>query len=73
MSVRRPVIVHVTFKDGATGKEEIMVCRGMLARVVQHEIEHLQGKLFTDNLTGLNKQDADKFLKNMARNALPPA
>ena len=29
---------------------------GYLARVLQHEIDHLEGKVFTDRLTPLRKQ-----------------
>lgn len=35
---------------------------GFDAAVVQHEIDHLQGILFTDRLTGSDKKKADKKL-----------
>lgn len=72
VSLRRDESVTVSFKDGATGRDETLVCRGLLSRVVQHEIDHaVHGKLFTDRLTGLNKRDADKYLARMAINTLP--
>lgn len=41
-------------------KQEIFV--GFDAFVIQHEIDHLEGVLFTDHLTGGDKKRADKKL-----------
>lgn len=38
---------------------------GLLARAIQHEIDHLDGVLFTDRLTGLRKERARRWLKKM--------
>lgn len=37
------------------GKKEFMSASGLLARVLQHEIDHLDGILFTDKAKDLNK------------------
>lgn len=45
--VRRPVTVWITGQD-AHGKKIMATHTGLLARVFQHEIDHLNGILFTD-------------------------
>ena len=40
---------------------------GMLARVVQHEIDHLDGVLFTDRVSALRKRLLARRLKTIAR------
>ncbi len=46
-TVRRPKRVAVTYTD-RHGKEQQVDAQGMLARVIQHEVDHLNGILFTD-------------------------
>ncbi len=45
--VRRPVAVRVEAQD-SKGKKVVFAPTGLLARVFQHEMDHLQGILFTD-------------------------
>ena len=45
--VRRPVAVRVTAQD-MKGKKIEFTLTGLLARVFQHEMDHLNGILFTD-------------------------
>ncbi len=40
---------------------------GLLARVIQHEVDHLDGVLFVDRLTGLRKERVRRRLKKMRR------
>lgn len=40
---------------------------GLLARVIQHEIDHLDGVLFVDRLTGLRKERVRRRLRKMRR------
>ena len=40
---------------------------GYLARVFQHEYDHLEGKLFVDHLTGLRKQIIKKKLQALLK------
>jgi peptide deformylase len=47
--VTRPHSVRITAYD-ASGKEIDQVVEGFLARVVQHEYDHLQGVLFIDRI-----------------------
>ncbi len=40
---------------------------GWLARAIQHEVDHLNGVLFVDYLSGLRKDRARRFLKKLRR------
>ncbi|MGN1260857.1 MAG: peptide deformylase, partial [Alloprevotella sp.] len=53
--VRRPTRIRVRYQDVDFTTHEEWV-DGYLARVMQHEFDHLDGKLFTDRLTPLRKQ-----------------
>ena len=53
--VRRPTRSRVRYQDVDFTTHEEWV-DGYLARVMQHEFDHLDGKLFTDRLTPLRKQ-----------------
>jgi peptide deformylase len=52
--VERWVDVTVTYQD-LDGKEQTMPADGWLARIIQHEIDHLDGNVFTDRLTAGEK------------------
>lgn len=56
-SIHAPVTradkVSFTFVD-ATGERRTFTAHGLLARAVQHELEHLEGKVFIDNLADLS-------------------
>jgi peptide deformylase len=62
--VRRSSTTTVTFLglDGATHTIE---CDGLLARAFQHEIDHLNGILFTDRLSAASKLGAGRKLKRL--------
>ena len=47
--VVRPDEITVKFKDVA-GHAHILQCTGLLARCVQHEVDHLHGVLFIDRM-----------------------
>jgi peptide deformylase len=49
ITLRRPVGVAVRYCDRA-GRERTLRDDGFLARVIQHEVDHLDGVLFTDHL-----------------------
>jgi peptide deformylase len=54
-SVKRPKRIRVTYLDENFQEHDEWVT-GYLARVMQHEFDHLDGVVFTDHLTGLRKQ-----------------
>jgi peptide deformylase len=60
--VRRSDKVMVTFK-GLDDAEHNILCNGLLARAFQHEIDHLNGILFTDRLSAASKLGAGRKLK----------
>ena len=50
LDVVRPSVVEVTFRD-ETGRPRRLKADGLLARCIQHEMDHLQGVLFVDRVT----------------------
>jgi len=65
-NLSRPMDVKVkTFETN--GGEKIINCSGLEARAVLHEMDHLDGKLFTDRLKPLEKMLIDGKLKKIAR------
>ena len=57
--VNRKSSIEITFFDENWNKKT-EVFKGMQARVIQHEYDHIQGKLFIDYLSPLKK----KLIKN---------
>ncbi|MBQ8969475.1 MAG: peptide deformylase [Bacteroidaceae bacterium] len=53
--VRRPTRVRLTWLDEQFQEHDEWI-DGYLARVVQHEVDHLDGEVFTDHLKGLRRQ-----------------
>lgn len=61
--IERPASARVSYIDRDGNKQE-MLCEGMLSTVVQHEIDHLNGKLFIDFLSRLKRDMVvKKFIK----------
>ena len=54
-SVRRPTRIRVKYMDENFQEHDEWV-DGYLARVMQHEFDHLDGHLFIDHLSSLRKQ-----------------
>lgn len=52
--VERWVDITVTYQD-LDGKEQTLPANGWLARIIQHEIDHLEGVFFVDRLTSTEK------------------
>ena len=61
--VERPERVRVRFLD-LDGKAQELEADGLLARVVQHEIDHINGVLFIDHLSKLKR---DRVIKKFAK------
>jgi peptide deformylase len=53
--VARPEKLHIRYKD-ANFEDQEMEASDFLARVIQHEYDHLDGIFFTDYLKGLRKR-----------------
>lgn len=54
-NVSRPAVVTVEW-TGADGKKYAAEMSGIMARIVQHETDHLDGVLFIDLLTGAKRE-----------------
>ena len=54
-AVKRKNRIHVKYLDENLGEHDEWV-EGYLARVMQHEFDHLDGKMFIDHLSPLRKQ-----------------
>lgn len=65
-SVKRPTRIRVTYLDEDFQLHDEWV-DGYLARVMQHEFDHLDGVVFTDHLTGLRRQMVRTKLANVAK------
>ena len=52
--VARPAHIRVTYLD-RDGKKQELEAEGLLATVIQHEMDHLDGVLFIDHLSSLKR------------------
>lgn len=66
VEIERPAQVQVRYTD-REGKEQVLEADGLLATAVQHEIDHLNGKLIIDFLTPLRRNMVVRKLKKAAR------
>lgn len=64
-AVRRPQIVSVRYLDEEFNEQELEA-GGWLSRVIQHEYDHLEGKLFLDYLSGFKQKLLYSKLKEIA-------
>lgn len=64
--VRRPTRIRVRYQDPDFTEHEEWV-DGYLARVMQHEFDHLEGKVFTDRISPLRKQMVKSKLASLAK------
>jgi peptide deformylase len=64
--VARPFSIRVRALDAA-GEPFERQLEGLVARAVCHEVDHLDGILFTDRLRGLRKERARRQLKRLAQ------
>lgn len=58
LDVTRPKVIEVSYKD-ELGRPQKMTAKGLVARVIQHEIDHLNGVMFVDrvdNALALNQE-----------------
>ena len=62
--VVRPTRIHVTYLDEDFNPHDEWV-EGYLARVMQHEFDHLEGRMFVDRISPLRKQLIKNKLKSL--------
>ena len=63
--VERPASVRARYLD-REGKSHEILAEGLLATVLQHEIDHLDGVLFIDHISKLKR---DRVIKKFAKAA----
>jgi peptide deformylase len=70
--VRRAERVRVVALDEC-GNERKIEAEGLLAVALQHEIDHLDGKLFIDRISRLKRDLYTRRRKKMLRSGIEPA
>ena len=68
IEIERPKICEVEYID-LDGKIQNLKCDGLLSTCLQHEINHLDGKLIIDHLTKLKR---DIIIKKISKNKKSP-
>lgn len=64
--LKRPSSVEVSYQD-LEGKMNTQVISGLLSVVIQHEIDHLDGKIMVDSLSNLKREMIrKKLMKSVA-------
>ena len=69
IEIERPKICEVEYVN-LDGKLKNISCDGLLSTCLQHEINHLDGKLIIDNLTKLKR---DIIIKKISKNKKNPS
>lgn len=64
--------IHITYYD-ENGEFHDCDINGVLARIIQHEYDHLEGKVFTDNLSQIKKMVLKRPLNDIAVGKVHPA
>lgn len=64
--VSRPTRIRVQYLDENMQEHDEWV-EGFLARAMQHEFDHLEGKVFSDRISPLRRQMNKSRLNNLAR------
>ena len=67
IEIERPKICEVEYVD-EKGKKKNLKCDGLLSTCVQHEINHLDGKLIIDHLSKLKKDFIIKKISKIKKN-----
>ena len=68
IEIERPKTCDVEYVD-LNGKKKILKCDGLLSTCLQHEINHLDGKLIIDNLSKLRR---DFIIRKISKNKKNP-
>ena len=68
IEIERPKICEVEFID-LDGKKKNIKCNGLLSTCIQHEINHLDGKLIIDHLSKLKR---DLIIKKISKSQKNP-
>ena len=64
--VTRPEEITVRYQD-EHGVPHVLACNGLLSRCIQHEVDHLQGKLFIDRMDKKARAVVEPAVKALAK------
>ncbi len=64
--VYRKAVVKISYYD-ENWKHHEETFKGMAARIIQHEYDHIEGKLFTDKLSPLRRRLIEKKLSDISK------
>lgn len=53
--VKRPSIIHISYYDENFNYFEDVIFEGMMARIIQHEYDHIEGKVFVEHIPNFKK------------------
>ena len=67
IEIERPKICEVEYID-LDGKKKTIKCEGLLSTCLQHEINHLDGKLIIDHLSKLKRDIIIKKISKTKKN-----
>lgn len=70
--VERPARIRFTYQT-LDGKKHEVEADGLLATCIQHEIDHLDGKLFIDHISRLKRERVIKKFSKAAKRESAPA
>ena len=68
VEIERPSSLHVRYLD-IEGRAQELSAQGLLATVIQHEIDHLEGRLIIDFLSRLKRDIIVRKFKKQAKSA----
>ena len=68
-SVSRPKTIKVSSLD-IDGKQIEFEAEGLLATCIQHEIDHLNGKLFVDHISALKRDRIEKKINKLKKEGI---
>lgn len=71
LDVTRPEVIEVSYKD-ENGRPQKMKADGLLARVIQHEIDHLNGVMFVDRVDNSIARNQELVKQGFAIDAVKP-
>lgn len=69
VEIERPASVHVRYLDAEGDLQELMA-EGLLATAIQHEIDHLEGRLIIDFLSRLKRDIIVRKFKKQAKSGV---
>ena len=59
--LERPSKIEISFQD-VSGQDNTLVANGLLSVVIQHEMDHLEGKMMVDSISNIKREMIRKKL-----------